>query len=50
MVDPQQALVLAEIRCLLLFVGCEIGLLPPSFAEAAMKVILCKEVSARLPE
>ena len=44
MVDPQQALVLAEIRCLLLYVGCEIGLVPPSFAEALMKATFCKEV------
>jgi len=44
MVDPQQGLVLAEIRCLLLFLGSEIGLLPPSFAEAVMNVTFCKEV------
>ena len=46
LVDPQQALVLAEIRCLLLFLGCEMGLLPPSFAEAVMKTTFCKEVRA----
>ena len=42
--DTQQALVLAEIRCLLLFLGCEIGLLLPSFAEAMMKTTFCSEV------
>ena len=48
LVDPQQALVLSEIRCLLLYVGCEIGLVPPSFAEALMKATFCSEVRKSL--
>jgi hypothetical protein len=44
LVDTQQQLVLTEIRCLLLHLGSEIGLLTPAFVEAAMATTWSSDV------
>ena len=44
MVSPQQSLVLAEARCLLVWLGVQRGVLHSSAAEAILATTFCNEV------
>ncbi|KAG1671277.1 hypothetical protein FOA52_010848 [Chlamydomonas sp. UWO 241] len=44
LVDARQTLVLSEMRCLLVFLGLTIRVLPQSFADALMQASFCTEV------
>ena len=44
LVDAQQCLVLSEMKCLLIFLGCQLDLIPPSFAQALANATFCTEV------
>ncbi|KAG1671275.1 hypothetical protein FOA52_010846 [Chlamydomonas sp. UWO 241] len=44
LVDLQQALVLAEMRCLLVYLGSALGVLPDAFCDAVMQASFCTEI------
>jgi hypothetical protein len=43
-VSPQQSLVLSEARCLLVWLGVQLGVLHTAAAEAIMGASFCNEV------